>query len=41
MNRKLKAASLDNFYGKMRVGFCLNTGKRLIVEVSFKGIERT
>ena len=35
MNRKWKAASLDNFYGKMRVGFCLNAGKQLNVEVSF------
>ena len=35
MNRKWKIASLENFYGKKCVGFCLNTGKRLIIEVSF------
>ena len=35
MNRTWKAGSLDNFYGKMRAGFFLNTEKRLIVEISF------
>ena len=27
IKRKWKIASLDNIYGKMSVGFCLNTGK--------------
>ena len=40
MNRKWKIASLDNFYGKMWIGFCLNTGKRLFVEVSFSGHQK-
>ena len=33
--RKWKIVSLDNFNGKMWIGFCLNRGKRFIVEVSF------
>ena len=31
----IKIAFLYNFYDKMWVGFYLNKGKRLIVEVSF------
>ena len=30
------AASFDKFYGKMWIGFCANTRKRLFAEVSFK-----
>ena len=34
-DKKMEDSSLDNFYGIMRVGFCLNIGKHLIEEVSF------
>ena len=32
---KMMTGSLNKFYGKMWDGFCLNIGKRLLVEVLF------
>ena len=37
---KWTVAPFSNFYGKIWVGFCLNTKKALIVEVSFKRQEK-
>ena len=33
-------APFTNFYGKIWVGFCLNTGKRFALEVSFYSQEK-
>ena len=33
-------APFANFYGKIWVGFCLNTGKRFVLEVSFQSQEK-
>ena len=35
INRKWTVAPFSKDYGKIRVGFCLNTGKRFYLEVSF------
>ena len=36
IDRKLMIAHFINFYGKIWVGFCLQTGKRFVLEVSFQ-----
>ena len=37
---KKTVASFRNFYDKICVGFCLNTGQRFVLEVSFESQQK-